>query len=449
MKLLLQRATVLLIISLLLLLGLVFFTGKYFSSASTWAHHPLNRHLYSGGKLTAPGTVYDRSGSVLVQLANGSVQFHENQAVRTAVMHATGDLDNNVATGALVTFRDRLSGWNIINGLYRLDRTGRELTLTLDVDLCTTAYRELGGRKGTVGVYNYKTGEILCLVSTPSVDPANPPDVSSEPEKYEGVFINRFLSAAYTPGSVFKLVTAAAAIDTVKEIEQKRYRCDGKIHIGEDTVTCPSAHGEVTLEEALARSCNVAFAEIALELGPNTLQEYANSAGFNSRLEVDGINTAKGRVDLSGARGADLAWAGIGQYTNTANPLNFMAYMGAIANDGVRVNPTLLKEERWFPSFIPAQTNRMLPSQTARELGEMMRFSTLHSYGESNFPGLELCAKSGTAEVGGGKKPHAWFAGFLDREDAPLAFVVVIENGGSGLEVAGPVAAKVLQAALR
>lgn len=78
-----------------------------------------------------------------------------------------------------------------------------------------------------------------------------------------------------------------------------------------------------------------------------------------------------------------------------------------------------------------------------------MRNNTISEYGEDNFRGLELCAKSGTAEVGGDEKPHAWFAGFLDREDYPLAFVVVIENGGSGASVAGPVAANVLQVAVQ
>jgi len=453
MKLLLRRTTVLLIFSLLLVFGLMAFTARYFSHASTWVQYPANRHLYEDGKLVSSGTVYDRTGRVLVKTVDGAVRYHENQAVRTAVMHATGDPHGNVVTGAQVAFRDRLSGWNIVQGAFRSSGradSGRDLTLTLDAELCAVAHRELGGRRGTVGVYNYETGEILCMVSTPSIDPANPPDVQADPDKYEGVYINRFLSAAYTPGSVFKTVTASAALDHLRGIGEKTYRCDGKMHIGEDVVTCPSAHGEVTLEQALARSCNVAFAQITLELGAGTLQKYADQAGFNSRLEVDGIKTTAGRVDVSGAAGADLAWAGIGQYTNTANPLNFMAYMGAIANDGVRVTPRILGDEGFFSTVTspPGEKTRVLSADTAGKLGEMMRNNTISAYGEENFRGLELCAKSGTAQVGGGKRPHAWFAGFLDREDFPLAFVVVIENGGSGTGVAGPVAANVLQAAV-
>lgn len=215
-------------------------------------------------------------------------------------------------------------------------------------------------------------------------------------------------------------------------------------------VTCPSAHGKVTLEQALANSCNVAFAQISLELGADRLQKYADLAGFNSRLDIDGIKTAAGKVDVRDVEGADLAWAGIGQYTNTANPLNFMAYMGAIANDGVRITPRILADQGIF-SFITTsvEKKRVLSAETAETLGKMMRNNTISAYGEGNFKGLELCAKTGTAEVGGGEQPHAWFAGYLDREDFPLAFVVIIENGISGSRAAAPVAANVLQAAVR
>ncbi len=453
MKVLMKRAYVLLIFSLLLVAGLLVFTVQYINNASTWAHYPTNRHFYTNGQLLSSGTVFDRSGAVLVQSSGGGVNFHDNKTVRTAVMHATGDLHGNVATSVQVAFRGKLSGWDLVNGAYHFDgktNRGSDLTLTLDAGLCGVAYNALAGRRGTVGVYNYKTGEILCMVSSPSIDPADPPkDLQAYPEKYEGVYLNRFLSAAYTPGSVFKLVTAAAALDSFNDIESELFYCDGHMQIGEDKVTCLSAHGEVNLKQALARSCNTAFAEISLKLGMGKLQKYADLAGFNSYVRVNGIKTETGRVDVSGAEGADLAWAGIGQYTNTANPLNFMAYIGAIANEGVSVNPKILKQEGRFASLIPSrgESRRMLPADTAEKLGELMRNNTLSSYGEGHFPGLELCAKSGTAEVGGEKRPHAWFAGFLDREDLPLAFVVVVENGGAGREVAGPIAAEVLQAA--
>ena len=455
MKLMLRRSLVLLVFSLMLLLGLTIFMANYFANAADWAHHPGNRHYFRGGETVASGTISDRRGQVLFKIRDGEAKFHGSAAVRTAVMHAVGDKNDNVATGAQVAFRKRLTGWDLLNGAYSFGgisdgSSGRDLTLNLDAELCELAYRELGGRRGAVGVYNYKTGEILCMVSSPSFDPEHPPTIEPGAPGYDGVYLNRLLSAAYTPGSVFKLVTATAALVEIEDIDEKVYRCNREMEIDGDKVTCMSACGDVTLKQALARSCNIAFAEIALELGSDKLQKYAVSAGFNRGLEVDGIPTVPGRVDIRGAKGADLAWAGIGQHTITANPLNFMAFMGAIANDGVSVRPRLIKTEGLLSNILSStDKERMIPSRTAELLGAMMRNNTLSSYGEGNFAGLELCGKTGTAEVGGGQNPHAWFAGYLERDDYPLAFVVIIENGGFGSRAAAPVAANVLQAAVK
>lgn len=125
-----------------------------------------------------------------------------------------------------------------------------------------TALAALDGRKGTVGVYNYKTGEILCAVSSPTYDPDDVPDVEGNPETYEGVYVNRFLHATYTPGSVFKLVTAAAALDEIPDIGSRTFTCEGSAVIGGETIQCNGVHGTLNFEEALAHSCNVVFGEI-------------------------------------------------------------------------------------------------------------------------------------------------------------------------------------------
>ena len=125
MKLLLGRASVVLFFALLLVFGLLIFTAKYLSNASTWVHYPTNQHLYAEGKLLSCGTIYDRRGNILCQMGDGGVKFHADRAVRTAVLHATGDLYDNVMTGARVAFRDRLSGWDMINGVYNFRKQGR------------------------------------------------------------------------------------------------------------------------------------------------------------------------------------------------------------------------------------------------------------------------------------------------------------------------------------
>lgn len=441
MKLLSRRAVVLLILLAAFLGGMVFFAGSFLKNASAWALAPENRHLYTNGQPNA-GTISDRNGLVLAKTSGGRRTYSANAAIRTALMPTLGDSGGNVSTGVQLVIGKKLLGWNLLNGTYRFGGGAGNIRLTLDANLCAAAYQALAGRSGAVAVYNYKTGELLCMASSPSFDPENPPDVKADPAKYKGVYLNRALSAAYTPGSVFKLVTLAAALDTIPGVANRTYTCPGVLYTGGGKLVCEEAHGHITLPQALSDSCNITFGTLAMEMGAPTLARYAQKAGFGSSLEIDGIRTAPGHVDLSQAKGVNLGWAGVGQYTDTANPVSYMAYVGAIANGGVRVTPHLLAGETGARS-------RVLSASTAAAVASMMRNDTLVNYGDGRYPGLQLCAKSGTAQLSAGQAPNAWFVGFLNRSDCPLAFAVVIENGGSGSQAAGPVANTVLQAAMK
>ena len=201
---------------------------------------------------------------------------------------------------------------------------------------------------------------------------------------------------------------------------------------------------------ALASSCNGVFAQLAVELGPEVMTAYAEKAGLTSSYEVSGISTAKGRFDLTSATVNDQGWAGVGQYSDAVNPCALMVYMGAVANGGKAAVPQLvLRTENslgWSMPYFKHSTGRLIETDTAELLADMMARNVTETYGVSRFPNMDICAKSGTAEVGGGKAPNAWFTGFLRGEDTPYAFVVLVENGGSGADVAGSVAAQVLDA---
>ena len=276
------------------------------------------------------------------------------------------------------------------------------------------------------------------MVSSPSYDPNNPPDVSLP--QYEGVYLNRALGATFAPGSVFKLVTLAAAIENMPDLNERRFYCEGSVNVGGDTVTCTGHHGEQTIEQALANSCNVAFSELSQELGSEVLAEYAEKYGFIDGLSIDGIETAKGRFDKAERGTSDLSWSGIGQYNDLVSPISMLRYVSAIANGGVAKEPTLLKNGK-------SGKSSLMSSETAEKVSQMMSYNVSYAYGNSLFPDMSICAKTGTAEVGG-ESPHAWFAGFLDDDKNPYAFVVLVENGGGGLSAAAPVASRLLQAAV-
>jgi cell division protein FtsI/penicillin-binding protein 2 len=439
------RAAALIVLAVVILGGMSLYILRFLTNGREWVSFASNKTVYSGGVLKV-GTILDRDGQVLSQVISGSRDYADDELVRKATLHVLGDPGGNIGTGALSVFAPRLMGYNALTGAYSRTGNGKTLSLTIDADVCAAAYKALGGSRGAVGVVNYKTGQILCMVSSPSFDPMNIPDLTGE--KYEGVYLNRFLSATYPPGSVFKLVTLAAAVENIPDLNDRVFHCDGGITVGGDFVACTKKHGDLSIEDALAVSCNSAFGELALELGAGTLADYAARFGLTESFEIDGIKTAAGSFKSAAPNTSSLAWSGIGQYEDMVCPAAVLRFVSAVANGGNAVDMTLIKD-KGPASLLPPGSSRLLGKQTAERLATMMNYNVYKTYGKDNYPGLELYAKTGTAEVGGGKQPHAWFAGFITNKDAPMAFVVIVENGGSGSRTAGAVANKVLQAAVK
>ena len=444
-----QRALLCCVLALFLTAGLLVFLVKYVTNGGSWASSAFNRHLYNSDGQLAVGTVLDRDGDVLSSAENGVRTYYDNETVRKATLHAVGDLQGNIGTGALNAFADKLTGYNLINGAYDADQ-GSDLYLTIDARYNYEAYQALGGHAGTVAVYNYKTGEILCMVSAPSYDPLHvPSDIETNP-RYEGAYLNRFLSSAFTPGSVYKTVTLTAALEKIPDLMERTWECTGSVDIGGETIICSGTHGQQNIGDAFANSCNVVFAQLAVELGADTLREYTEEAGLTRSYSVSGLPTAQGTFVWDGITDGELGWAGVGQGRDQVNPCALMCFMGAVANGGKAANPYLIEKTvsslgiPSLPRLITGKTGRLISASSAETLAEMMAENVVKTYGTSRFPNMDICAKSGTAEVGDGKTPHAWFAGFLRNEDAPYAFVVLVENGGGGSSVAGTVAGRVL-----
>ena len=437
------RAIFPLILAIVLLAGTVLLCVRYFVKAGEWVTFSGSPHVYTGVNLDG-GVVTDRDGALLLDSTDGRT-YSADAVTRTATMHLLGDRYGYIQAPLLGSFADYMIGFDKINGLYGAEGTEANAALTLSAAAQTAAYQALGNYHGTVGVYNYKTGEILCAVTSPSYDPDNMPDVDADKSgAYDGVYVNRFFQAAYTPGSIFKIVTLAAAIETVPDWENLTFTCEGKTIIGGQEIICEGVHGTITLKQALAHSCNVAFGELAGKVGTKALMEYAEKLGLSESFECDGIPVKAGTVDLKDADAGDLAWAGIGQYTDQVNALTFMRAMGRIAGGGTGAEPYLMaKITRGEKTAYEAKTetsSRALKAETAAKLTEYLRNNVATMYGDWQFGGLNVCAKSGTAEHEG-KTADAMFAGFCVDENCPLAFVVFVENGGSGSAVAAPIAA--------
>ena len=432
----------------ILLGGMLFFLWEYATEADEWVSFAGSPHVYNNTNIGC-GTITDRSGKTLLDLTE-SRNYSPNQQTRKSTLHWLGDRNGFISAAAVSSYAGAMAGFDHFNGVYNSGEGGTA-RLTLSADVQNVALEAMGGRKGTIGVYNYKTGEILCAVSTPTYDPDNVPDIAGDTSgAYDGVYLNRFIQSSYVPGSIFKIVTVAAALECVPGIEEKTFHCYGKVEYGTEAVTCEKAHGQQSFRGAFANSCNCAFAEIAELVGKSNMLEYVKKFEITKSLSFDGITTAKGNYDISNTAPVSFAWSCIGQHSDLINPARFMTFMGAIAGGGSTVEPYLMAHvenggEATY-EVRPNKTGRLMSEQTAAQVKAYMRNNVQQVYGDWNFPGLEVCAKSGTSQLGGEQNPNAMFAGFVDNEAYPLAFIIVVEHGGYGSHTCVPILSKVLSA---
>lgn len=443
-----RRAGIALLLVLVLLAGFVFFLCEYIAGAGDWVIFPGSPHVYNGGNIGC-GIIVDRDNTLLLDLS-GKRTYSDSEQIRKGFIHWLGDRYGNISAPALSTYSSQLAGFDLLNGVYSYDNTGGVAELTLSAYVQAVALEAMGNYKGTIGIYNYKTGQLLCAVSTPTYDPDNVPDLDQDEGQYEGMYVNRFTQSKYVPGSIFKIVTLAAAFETIPDIEEQTFTCSGSHTIGRKAITCEHKHGKQNAKEAFRNSCNCAFAQIAQQLGAETLTRYVEQFGIMESIQFDGITTAVGNFDVSEATQLDLAWSSIGQYTDLVNPCAFLSFVGSVGAGGKGVYPYLVEKisSDGITSY-SARTQsagRIMSATTAQKLKEYMGFNVTDKYGSENFPGLTVCAKTGTAEVGGGKKPNAMIAGFVEEEAYPLAFIIAVEDGGYGREICVPILSEVLAA---
>ena len=448
MKRILKRSTLILVFTILFIGGAAFFCVELVINADDWANQPYNAHISGNGGLEQAGAIYDRNGVTLAKTEGSSRVYNENYSVRTGLLHTVGDNSLNISTAVQSKYRSQLTGYSLIWGLNMPQslRTSHDITLTVDSNASAATYDALSslGKPGACVVYNYKTGEVISSVSTYSYDPEAPPEINEDNEhEYEGVYLDHVLSSSYTPGSIFKLVTSVAAIENIPDLFERTWYCEGHEDIGGQEVRCVDgeAHGTLDFYGALEHSCNIVFAELAVELGPEKMTAAAEKMGINLSYEIDDVSTAKGHYDVSKATTNELAWSGVGQYNDEVNPMQMAILCGAIANGGNSVNPTYIKSGTGdllkMIGLNDTKSRELLKSSTASTLSRSMPSYT--------FGSLSVRAKTGTAEVGDEKSPNAWMVGFSTDEDCPLAFACVVEDAGFGSQYARPVAETAMQ----
>lgn len=444
-----KRTYIILLLLAMFLIGLGIMLFSFISNGDTWVSSRANAHIYSNGELTVAGTIYDRDGKALVSTVNGKRVYSDSYNVRCSTLHVVGDSASFIATGVQTLYRSNLIGYNFVDGIYDAvsSNEGCDIKLTIDSDVSAAAYRAMAGKKGTVTVYNYKTGEVICMTSAPTYDPSNKPsDINTNTSgKYNGIYLNRAISGVFTPGSTFKVVTTICALQNIPDVLSRKFTCKGKYKTEQGDVICNGTHGTVSFERGLNVSCNCVFAELAIELGAKKLTETVRQLGFNKNITISKAKTVRSTFDVSNTTDLDLGWAGIGQFTTLINPTQMLMFMGAIANSGTAITPYIVESSsELIDSKGSVSTNIKLDAETANTVKKLLRSNVANYYSDNKFPKLEMCGKTGSAEVSNGRS-HAWFVGFSQRQDFPYAIVVCLENGGIGYNDAIPVANATMQ----
>lgn len=335
---------------------------------------------------------------------------------------------------------------------------------------------------GCVVALEIRTGEVIAAAAAPRFDlqSMNHPD----PEAWKKLardprrpFFPRVTQAAVPPGSVFKIVTAIAGLQEGAIEPDAPFLCRGYLNTPERD-RCSifrrtgQGHGETTLADALCRSCNVYFYDAAQRIGPEALEDWARRCGFGAPTGIDLPGERGGTVPSSRRKPGDPKWfpgttrqMGVGQATLATTPLQVARLMAAVANGGELVRPRVVQETPARPaSASPNGIELVEFAEPAAKAGlriEGLTPGTLERIREGllavvedprgtgglvRLDGIAVAGKTGTAETGGGRPDHAWFAGYAPADQPRVAFVVLLENGGSGGKAAGPVAREFVRA---
>ncbi|MEX2322354.1 MAG: penicillin-binding transpeptidase domain-containing protein [Acidimicrobiia bacterium] len=444
----------------LALLGL---TAVWLTVGSTYAGSRYGddpRNTRTAVDLDGPrGRILTADGVVLAE-DDGSRRSYPRSS---GYAHLVGYDDGEIRTGLESTriremlTRDDGSLEALLVSLTGGDLGPPDLHLTVVDALQRAAIDALGGRTGAVVAMDPTTGAILAYVSSPSFDPNTVASGARHRDDLDATTaIDRVAHRLLPPGSTFKTIVAAAALDRGADLDTlfddaADYTPPGGIPIN-NAVVGPCRNGTITLLDAFVVSCNTVFAELAVDLGAGPIVAAAARFGFNARIPWE-LGNEPGVVPAAADLDADtpaLAQSGIGERDVRATPLLMAMVAAAIANDGVAMAPHVVAT-RTAPDgtvisrYSPQSLGRVIPSATAAQLVEMMRAVVVSGTGTGATVGdVAVAGKTGTAEGGGG--PHAWFIGFGPTDDPRIAVAVVVEGGGGGGRVAAPIAARVIAA---
>lgn len=420
-----------------------------------------NRRQWVKEDNTLRGAIYDRNGTVL---ASSKIENNKQERIYPYGSLYSQVIGYNSRTYGksllearynkyLLNTNDFSGVFDIQNKLTGADKTGNNLSLSIDHQLQVLAEKSIRGKNGAVVAMNPKTGEVLAMVSKPDFDPDSASLVSNWNnlvESEDHPFLPRATQGLYIPGSTFKVVTSIAAIEN--NLDAETFEDKGKITI--DGKEIPNshnqAHGRLDLTGALGVSSNVVFSQVGVKLGEKNLRDIADRIGMEKDIPFD-IPVNKSLFPYKTMSNTDMASVGMGQGKLLITPLHMAMVTSAIANNGFMMKPILVNQVTSPSGTVilnqkPSILYQVTTPETAAKLRGMMQYVVEKGTGtNAMIKGIHVGGKTGTAENEltdkQKNKEHAWFIGFAPVEDPQIAVAVILEyNGSTGGEQAAPIA---------
>ena len=462
---------------------LIVFTSRWtVFEAQSLADKPSNRRALIEEQKVPRGLIFARDGKTVLarNVARGRGQsriFTRTYPSGPLFSHAVGySFVQNGRRGIEQSRNEDLAGQedefeSIIAGLESSAREGYDVVTNLDPGGQEAAYAGLAGRKGAAVAIEPNTGKVRVMASVPQYDANDVPggfaELNRNPDK---PLFNRASQEGYPPGSTFKVVTAAAALDSGK------FRPESIVD-GSSPKTISGAplansggqsFGPISLTDALTNSVNTVWAQVGEQIGRQTLIDYMDRFGFNEDPKLDypveqmlasGVRDARGRL-LGGDAGFDIGRVAIGQGGAEgqilATPLQMAEVAAAIGNRGRLMKPRLAdrvvrKDGRVKERVEPDLQSQVIKPETAEQLASMMARVVEEGTGTAAaLEGVDVAGKTGTAEVANATSNQAWFICFAPVENPRLAVAVTIERTqGQGGTEAAPIAKQILEAVLQ
>ena len=383
----------------------------------------------------------------------------------------TTDRDGNTVSGSKTKYYEAKDGYSIVTTIDSVIQHFVESALE-------TGMKKTGASQITCIVMDPKTGDILAMASTPEFDPNNSsePYSEKEKEKFEKMtpeeqteYLSRMwtidaVSSVYEPGSTFKLIAAASALDSGSANDKSRYECNGSIRVANYNLHCLGLHGKQSLKEAVGNSCNPALAQVALDMGAETFYSYIDMFGFNDKTGVDLPGETNSIVKDPATMGdVDLATTGYGQGI-AVTPLQILCAVSSLGNDGVLMKPKLVKkildkDGNVVTEVEDTAVRQVISHETADKMRDIMEYYVAEASGDGAYvPGYRVGGKTGTANlVADGKgyasnKTNTSFVAMAPMDDPQISIICIVYRPTKmryGNYTAGPIIKEVIEKTLQ